>query len=196
MIIKLRVLFIVILLNGPMSMAQDLSVEKSIFGAQIGLLGIWAHNEFRMSNELAFRTELGLDSGIWYQDNDYYSDYGFVMAPVISVEPRWYYNMKKREAKGKRLDGNGFNFLSLWISYHPDWFVFSNEDVDLVSDISFIPSWGIRRNLGKHFNFETGAGIGYRYVFSQDSGFEDDYDEIAVNLMFKIGYKFKTKKQP
>ena len=194
MILKLRVLLVIFLLKGTLSFTQDLSVEKSIFGAQIGLLGVWVHNEFRMSNELAFRTELGFDSGIWYQDGGYYSNYGFVMAPVISVEPRWYYNMKKREGKEKRLDGNAFNFLSLWISYHPDWFVFSNEDVDLVSDISFIPSWGIRRNLGKHFNFETGAGIGYRYVFSKDSGFEDDYDEIVINMMFKIGYKFKTKK--
>jgi len=189
---KLKVWLITMLLIGSLGMAQDLSVEKSVFGAQIGLVGIWVHNEFRMSNELAFRTELGLDSGIWYED--YYGDFGFLMAPVITVEPRWYYNIKKREAKGKRLDGNGFNFLSLRISYHPDWFLISSEDVDFVSDISFVPSWGIRRNLGKHFNFETGAGIGYRYVFSQDSGFEDDYDEITVNLMFKIGYKFSAKK--
>lgn len=189
---KLKVWLITMLLTGSLTMAQDLSVEKSVFGAQIGLVGIWVHNEFRMSNELAFRTELGLDSGIWYED--YYGDFGFLMAPVITVEPRWYYNIKKREAKGKRLDGNGFNFLSLRISYHPDWFLISSEDVDFVSDISFVPSWGIRRNLGKHFNFETGAGIGYRYVFSQDSGFEDDYDEITVNLMFKIGYKFSAKK--
>lgn len=188
---KLKVILITLLLTRSLGIAQDLSVEKSVFGAQIGLLGIWVHNEFRMSDELAFRSELGLDSGIWYEDNN--DDFGFVLAPVIAVEPRWYYNMKKREAKGKRLDGNGFNFLSLRITYHPDWFVISSEDVNFVSDISFIPSWGIRRNLGKHFNFETGAGIGYRYVFSQDSGFTDDYDEIVVSLTFKIGYKFKTK---
>lgn len=190
---KFNVLLITFLLTGSLAIAQDLSVEKSIFGAQIGLVGIWAHNEFRMSNELAFRTEVGLDSGIWYED--YNGDFGFLMAPVIAVEPRWYYNMKKRESKGKRLDGNGFNFLSLRISYHPDWFVISSEDVNFVSDISFVPSWGIRRNLGKHFNFETGAGIGYRYIFSKDAGYYDDEAEIAVNLMFKIGYKFKTKKQ-
>ena len=83
MIIKLRVLLIIFLLNGTLSIGQDLSVERSVFGAQIGVLGIWVPNEFRMSNELAFRTELGLDSGIWYED--YYGDFCFLLAPVISV---------------------------------------------------------------------------------------------------------------
>ena len=45
--------------------AQDsLSVKKSIYGFQVGFLGVWAHNEARISNKIALRTELGFDFGI------------------------------------------------------------------------------------------------------------------------------------
>ncbi|MBC7524340.1 MAG: hypothetical protein H7239_07875 [Flavobacterium sp.] len=32
---------------------QSGSVEKSIFGVQIGTLGAWVHNEFKLSNEFS-----------------------------------------------------------------------------------------------------------------------------------------------
>ena len=44
------------------------SVEKSIFGIQTGFLGIWVHNEYKLSNKIAFRTELGFDAGIFGGD--------------------------------------------------------------------------------------------------------------------------------
>lgn len=45
--------------------SEDASVEKSIFGLQTGVLGLWAYNEARLSKSIALRTELGLDFGIW-----------------------------------------------------------------------------------------------------------------------------------
>jgi len=35
--------------------AQNPSVEKSTYGIQIGFLGVWAHNESRLSNSMALR---------------------------------------------------------------------------------------------------------------------------------------------
>jgi hypothetical protein len=70
------------------------------------------------------------------------------MTPVITAEPRWYYNLNKRVNKSKRIDGNNGNFISLKTSYHPDWFVISNYDnINIISDISLVPTWGIRRNI-------------------------------------------------
>ena len=45
--------------------SQDASVEKSSFGIQTGVLGIWAYNEAKLSNSIALRTEIGFDFGIW-----------------------------------------------------------------------------------------------------------------------------------
>jgi hypothetical protein len=167
-------------------------VEKSVFGIQTGLLGVWGHNEFRMSNKMAFRSEIDLDTGFW--GGDFYEEDGFLMTPVIAIEPRWYYNLNKRASKEKRIDGNSANFLSLKITYHPDWFVISNQDVNVVKDISIVPTWGLRRNLGQHFNFETGAGLGYVYYFAEDAGFSENEGEVILAILLKIGYKFRPKK--
>lgn len=165
------------------------SVEKSIFGIQTGFLGIWANNELRLSNTIALRSEVGLDAGLW--GGSFYDKTGFLLAPVITAEPRLYYNLKKRTSKGKSIAGNSGNFVSLKTGFHPNWFVISNHDnLRVVSDISIIPSWGIRRHIGAHFNYEAGAGLGYRYIFAKNAGYASNESEAAVNLNLRIGYSF------
>lgn len=169
--------------------SQNASVEQSTFGIQTGFLGIWAYNETKLSNQIALRSELGFDAGIW--GGDFYDGTGFLLAPVITLEPRWYYNLNKRERKSRRIDGNSGNFISLKTSYHPDWFVISNYDnLRIVSDISIIPTWGIRRNIGNHFTYETGIGIGYVYFFAKDAGYVENEGDAALNLHLRIGYRF------
>ncbi|WMI69056.1 hypothetical protein [Mangrovimonas sp. YM274] len=184
-------LFLAAMLCGMsfMATAQNTSVEQSTYGIQIGLFGVWAHNEAKLTNSLVFRSELGFDSGIW--GGTYYEKTGFLMTPVITIEPKWYYNLNSRSNKSKNIDGNSGNFISLRGSYHPDWFVISNYDnVRVISDVSIIPTWGIRRNLGRHFNFETGIGLGYRYIFASSAGYSRDESELAGNLHLRIGYRF------
>lgn len=161
--------------------SQNASVEKSVFGIQTGLFGIWAHNETKLTNQIALRSEIGFDSGIW--GGDFYDKTGFLMTPVITAEPRWYYNLNKRVSKSKRIDGNSGNFISLQSSYHPNWFVISNYDnVEIANQISIIPTWGLKRNIGKHFTYETGIGIGYRYIFAESVGYSKNEGEAAANL--------------
>ena len=169
--------------------SQTASVEQSTYGIQTGFLGIWAHNESKLTNSIALRTEIGFDSGIW--GGSFYDGTGFLMTPVITLEPRLYYNLNKRVKKTRRIDGNSGNFISLKTSYHPDWFVISNtENVSVISDISIVPTWGIRRNIGKHFTYETGIGIGYRYIFAKQAGFSENEGEATANLHLRIGYRF------
>lgn len=170
--------------------AQNVSVEKTVFGFQTGFLGIWAHNESRLSNTIVLRSEVGLDAGILFTDFVARSGAGFLMAPVLTFEPRFYYNLNKRSSKSKDITHNAGNFILLKTSYHPDWFVISNYADNIISDISFIPTWGIRRNIGTHFNYEAGAGIGYRYVFAKDAGYYSNESEAVANLHLRIGYVF------
>ena len=102
--------------------SQHASVEKSIYGIQVGVLGIWIHNQTKLSNPIALRSELGFDSGLF--GGSFYDGVGFFMTPVITLEPRWYYNLNKRVSKSKSITGNNGNFISLKTSYNPDWFVF------------------------------------------------------------------------
>lgn len=173
-----------------LSYAQSPSIEHSVFGVQTGFFGLYFNNETRLSNSIALRSEIGLDAGLW--ENDFYDTSGFLMAPVLTLEPRWYYNLNKRVNKKRRIDNNSGNFISIKTSYHPDWFTISNhDDVKIISDITIIPTWGIRRNIGKHFNYETGIGVGYgRYLINKDDYFFGDRNVVAVNLHLRIGYTF------
>lgn len=169
--------------------AQNASVEQSIFGIQTGLLGIWVHHEYKLTDHATLRTELGFDAGLW--GGNFYEKTGFVMAPVISVEPRWYYNLNKRERKEKRIDGNSGNFLSLKTVSHPNWFVISNYDnLQTAADFSIVPTWGVRRNIGKHFNYEAAFGVGYGYIFAKQAGGSENVSGVAYNIHLRIGYRF------
>ena len=169
--------------------AQNLSVEKSVFGIQTGLLGIWAHNESRLSNTIALRSELGLGGAIW--GGSIYDEVGFSLSPVLTLEPRFYYNLNKRNSRSKGITNNSGNFISIKTSFTPDWFVIANvKDISVLSEISFIPSFGIRRNIGTHFNYEAGLGFGYKYIFARAAGYSKNESEAIGNIHLRIGYVF------
>ena len=184
---KKKILFsLIISLIYTVGKSQTASVEKSTYGIQTGLLGIWVHNETKLTNQIALRTELGMNAGIF--GGDFYPKTGFLMTPVITVEPRWYYNLEKRQSKSKNISGNSGNFVSLQTSYHPNWFVISNYDnLKTFNLITVIPTWGIKRNVGKHFTYETAIGIGYGHQFREGFG---DLEGVTANLHLRIGYRF------
>lgn len=188
---------LMILLFTSKSFAQDSipSVEKSIKGLQIGL-GAWLNYEFKLANQISLRAEAGLNGSVWYRKSLYYGDdLGFILSPVVKAEPRWYYNLGSRVRKGRNIKGNSGNFLSLPISYSPNWFLVSSKgDVgkNVRQQISFVPTWGIRRTLGKHFNYEAGIGLGYAYAFEyKENGYTYKSTEGTVaNIHLRIGYHF------
>ncbi|TPN89329.1 hypothetical protein FHK87_01415 [Aquimarina algicola] len=151
---------------------ENISVEKSVFGIQTGLLGIWAHNELKLSNQVALRSEIGF--GGLNTSN---------IKPVVALEPRWYYNLKKRADKNKRIDGNSGNYISLRARYH--FHSTKEAERDDLYHVLTVATWGIRRNIGKHFNYEAGVGTGLS--FEKDNN--KDIDLIPY-VAFSIGYRF------
>jgi len=177
-----RIIVFIVLGLGLTTTAQDASVERSIFGVQTGYLGVWAHNELKILDELVIRTELGFDAGLFGDSVNGIDE--FLLTPVLSLEPKWYYNLKKRANASKDIKGNSANFISLKVGHHPDWFVISsNSGTNIKKDISVVPTWGIRRNLGANFNYELGAGVGYFHYLQEDKG------DVALNLHVRIGLK-------
>ena len=159
------------------------SVEKSIFGIQTGFLGVWVHNESRLSNQISLRSEIGMNYGFF--DNGYGQN--SIVYPTIRLEPRWYYNLEKRVKKGRKISNNSGNFLALNITYTPDWFYISDLDnINIIGTITFIPKWGIKRTVGKHFTYETGIGIG-TFILLEDYNVDNN---IAFDLHLRIGYTF------
>ena len=59
---------------------------------------------------------------------------------------------------------------------------------DYIPSLSVIPTWGIRRHLGKSFHYEAGIGAGYSFLFPEQN--HDDHGEFSFNLHLRIGYDF------
>lgn len=171
---------------------QKASVEKSIFGAQTGFLGIWLHNESKLSNSFALRSEIGFDSGIYGGSVMFGDETNFFLTPAITLEPRWYYNLEKRLDKGKSIDNNNGNFIGLKVSFNPDLFVISNQEgIQIPNQIFIIPKWAMKRTLGEYFTYELGIGVGYHHVFYENPNYNpDDENEAVLDLHLRIGYTF------
>ena len=160
---------------------EEASVEKSIFGIQAGIMGVWANNEIKLSNTIALRSEVGFEITNWRIGNTFYrrGDNTAFIPLVLTVEPKWYFNIKQRYAKN-----NTARFLSLMIRYHADWLMLSGKQP---SNIAIIPTIAGRYHLGKHFNCEIGGGMGYQHTFTS---IEEKKDDWAFNVVLRIGYVF------
>jgi len=179
---KIILLFIAIISLSSFAQTKTPSVEKSIYGVQTGFLGIWFHNENRLSDKIALKSEIGLDFGIGKTMFD--DEITFASVPSINLEPRLYYNFKKRLAKNKNIAKNSGNYISIKTTYNPDWFIISNKDNLAFNDqLRVIPSWGIKRTYGNHFTLETGAGAGLNFIKNYPA-------LIYIDLHFRIGYTF------
>ncbi len=185
---KITLLFFVFCFQ--IGFAQEYTVEKSTFNAQIGTFGIWVNNESRLGNQFTLRSEIGLDFfGRAGEDGINFH----ALAPGVTFEPRWYYNLEKRGKAGRNIQNNGGNFLGLMLRYNSDLFVISNLDIYVPNQISIIPKWGIKRNFGKsNFNYEASAGLGYNFVVDQD--YYDKEGDVILDLNFRIGYTFKSSR--
>ena len=55
---------------------------------------------------------------------------------------------------------------------------------------------GIKRTVGEHFTYESGIGVGYRYIFAKQAGYDKCYIETlpfmkdAQKLYVKSGFTY------
>lgn len=154
---------------------KEASVEKSVFNIQTGILGFWGSNELKLSKEFVLRTEVGVSPLIFGQNNTGWQ-------PIVRLEPRVYHNLNNRVEKDKYIEKNSGNFFGLAFNYRPNSVIFS-KNKEAIESFSIIPKWGIRRVIN-HFNYELGAGLGYR----KETKIKENYAEIDVHI--RIGYTF------
>lgn len=177
-------LSLMIILFSLMNAQENPTNKDSFFGIQAGLFGANIYNETSLSKEFVLRSEIDFETSLW--GGDLYSKTGFALTPELSIAPKWYYNISKRENDGKNTKYNSANYISAKVGFTPDWFVISNVDgLEVNPMISFVPTWGLRRNFANHFNYEFQLGLGLGKIL------KTGYSVQAVpNLSLRIGYDF------
>lgn len=182
---KSPITFVLLFLLSAKLFSQEPTVEKSIWGIQIIKPPFALYNETKLYNNIALRTELNF--GLYYEN----AGESWAVFPSLHAEPRYYYNLKRRLNKNKRIDGNSANFLSLVCGYQPP-FAIKSKDTRVNPSLYFIPTYGLKRKIGKHFNFEFAFGIGYSIAFKEnidwltqkESKYTKDYLTTSLRLAF------------
>lgn len=191
-----KAILCIFILLGQCLFAQDndvaagkpASVEKSLFSAQIGPFGIWLSHELKLFNRIALRTELGYADGIWKESH---IRSRIIFSPSVVLEPRWYYNIRKRQENSKDISNNSGNFVAVKARYFADEFIaLQPENAVVISSFSLIPTWGHRGNIAKGFYYETALGFGYRFFINEPQNYYDDGVRVDWNFYMRLGYAF------
>lgn len=173
-------------------------VEDQIWGISVGISPIIIYNETALSDQITLRSELNVGFG-WTSGDAYTGGSEWAFIPTIVVEPRYYYNLEKRFNKGKITHNNSGNYLSLGLGYQPGLAI-GTENTYAHPALSFIPRFGVKRSIGKHFTYETNIGLGYAWVFKKfeypnwNTGAIEEYKEtdhgVTFGFQLNIGYIF------
>lgn len=166
------------------------SVEKNLYGIQLGIVSGSFQYETKLNRKIALRVEIGTE--LFYYTRDYIDpnmdDKTFsLMVPYLCLEPRWYYGIDRRNKLGKNIKGNSSNYVSLKTAY-----LFSNIPITNSSNFNvnasmyIVPKYGIRRVFAKRFNYEFSGGVGYQHTFNNSVNEND----IFIDLQARIGYNF------
>ncbi len=172
---------------------EEVSVEKNLNSVQLGLLSLSFQNETRLDRKITLRSEIGLFSGnsvIEYSDGQ--KEKSFLIVPFVSVEPRWYYSLDRRNRLGKETKNNSSNYFSLLTTFYSTRTTIVNtKDFETAPSLDIIPEYGIRRSIGKRFYAEYSAGIGYRHnFFKKEYFYSIEENDVVYDLQFKLGYVF------
>lgn len=173
-------------------LSQERNLEKGIWGIQIGINPLGIHNESRLANSISLRSEIGFGFG--------FSGDSWAIMPQIILEPRYYYNIKRRSNHNKQTRNNSGNYLSINLNYLSGDLSVTSNDIYVYPTAHIIPMYGLRRNIGKNFNFEFAFGVGYGWTFEEYTGVNYDTNEtyiesntttgVAYGLRLAIGYIF------
>lgn len=181
--ISTLIIFLLFVTSSAWSQDVDGGLEKRMFGAQVGLWGIYGHYEYQVSQNSTLRSEAGLDLSLSGSGNDWY----YFLAPMLALEPRWYYSMNRRVTNGRNTQNNSANYCSVQLRFHPEMAIITNAGSgQVVPDLSIIPNWGLRRSFGQHLNMEFASGFGWMWTFYE---YKTD-SELAFNLTLRLGLDF------
>ncbi len=118
-----------------------------------------------------------------HQDDTHYNLKWTYYGAVLSLENRWYYNLRQRILNGKTGNGLSANYIAIGGTYR---YIHSYENNMTFSD--FAPSvytiTGWQRLYSKHIYTDISIGIGYRFKSQNYKG------QVLFPIKFSVGYRF------
>lgn len=168
----------------PLCVWGQVQTEKSQ-SVTLNLLGLQYNYEqplnqkFTVTGHAGLIGELGYYAfklGSWYEDDGWI----YSLRGMVGADFRYYYNLDKRDRKGKSTFRNTGNFWAVDISYLTPAIVAENIGSSYM--ILATPYWGIRRVYKNNWLFELNLGLRF--------GVNDGEWGFGSLSYFKVGYSF------
>lgn len=175
-----RILLILLLIISLNANAQNPEKNLDNFGKiELGLHGLNAGYELPVSNKLVWENALGMGMGMSVPNGAKYTLDFARPVPFLKSRLKFVYNLNKRKNKGRNIFNNAGNYLALQTKYS-----FGNSHtLSLNSSMLTEIHWGIQRNLGGGFIFNTQIGLGYLRDFDLNGA------ALSPTLGFSFGYR-------
>ncbi|WP_346237927.1 hypothetical protein ABDK00_002490 [Niabella insulamsoli] len=172
------------LLNSLATSAQKPSVQ-GLPKVEAGLGGFGGAYEAKLGRK--FSIDLGAGIGGRYEIYNYTFAYiiadsrSWIPALYMQVNPRFYYNLSRRDVKGKIIANNSGNFFGLKIKVAPH-----TAQINPGALINF--HWGLQRAYGRSnkWLFNTHVGLGYGGNIGKGGSEGMIYPSIDAKFAYRI----------
>ncbi len=172
--------------------AQDdafATVTPYITSLQANLGAVHLVHEKGISDDMTLRIEIGIQQQFRYSSPETSPNY-YGLRPVLGLAGRYYYNLNKRADRGQPTTNNSGNFVGVIAQYRPDFFIYNtNENINADNNVKATAYWGMRRQLGKRFDFEFTAGVSLRSG-GRLFGTPSIFGASRPHLDWRFGYRF------
>lgn len=166
----------------PLAAQQVVSTHS----VSVELAGLMYAYECPLGDRFSLVARVGTQAGIQYlSSGSFWGErehrWSVGLYPVLSVEPRYYYNLPKRYEAGKNTFKNSGAFLSCNLQY--DFPPYYRHQVEDKGGFVVTPFWGFRRVWYRHLLFELGGGLNLVTT---------DFSSVSVGPAFnvRLGYLF------
>lgn len=181
----ITVLFVLSLsvLNAQQTESKDKEVENIWSVSYYNLRGLSGGYEMKIAPEMTLNLEAGALISFDFGKNQQKDAYA--LTPLIKTNVIYYYNFKKRAKKGKNTKHNAGNYLTIGAEMLPAVHYLSNRKTGIYKTTALYGAWGLRRNLGKNFTFQTEVGLG---GLSKNDNNNNWYTVFVLDV--KLSYNF------
>ena len=139
---------------------EEAKVERSLLSVYFIPLKISYEQGLGKSNTLELGG--GLNGVTWLENTGDFDEFRFGVVPFVETTFRNYYNLEKRQEKGKRTAMNSGNYWGIHARYHFEPIAGDTDD-DRFNSVFIAPVWGFQRNYNSHFSLgmDFGLGVGF-----------------------------------
>ncbi|NBL63883.1 hypothetical protein GV828_01570 [Flavobacterium sp. NST-5] len=173
-----KIIFFLLTSVSVFAQTDDSRLTENFAKINLGLHGLDASYEWALNDRFVWENSVGFGMGMAVDGNAVEYTFNFNdPALYAKSEMKYFYNLGKRQNKGKNISNNGGNYVGIQTKYSfgTDAFRLNNA---LLSEVH----WGIQRSLGGNFSFNTHIGLGYVRDYDLKDG--------AFSPTFKLTFSY------